>query len=55
MTPLTGDGASPPTAVVEDPVRRLAEGMRVLNLVDEPTRRAAAPVATPEKREAEGA
>ena len=30
-------------------------GMRVLNLVDEPTRRAAAPVATPEKREAEGA
>jgi uncharacterized membrane protein len=30
-------------------------GMRVLNLVDEPTRRAAAPVVTPEKREAEGA
>jgi uncharacterized membrane protein len=30
-------------------------GMRVLNLVDEPSRRAAAPVATPEKREAEGA
>lgn len=30
-------------------------GMRVLNLVDEPTRRAAAPVATPEKEEAEGA
>lgn len=30
-------------------------GMRVLNLVDEPARRAAAPVATPEKREAEGA
>jgi uncharacterized membrane protein len=29
-------------------------GMRVLNLVDEPTRRAAAPVATPEKEEAEG-
>ena len=29
-------------------------GMRVLNLVDEPARRAAAPVATPEKREAEG-
>jgi uncharacterized membrane protein len=29
-------------------------GMRVLNLVDEPTRRAAAPVATPEKKEAEG-
>jgi uncharacterized membrane protein len=28
-------------------------GMRVLNLVDEPARRAAAPVATPEKREAE--
>jgi uncharacterized membrane protein len=30
-------------------------GMRVLNLVDEPARKAAAPVATPEKREAEGA
>ena len=30
-------------------------GMRVLNLVDEPALRAAAPVATPEKREAEGA
>jgi uncharacterized membrane protein len=30
-------------------------GMRVLNLVDEPSRRAAAPIATPEKREAEGA
>jgi uncharacterized membrane protein len=30
-------------------------GMRVLNLGDEPARRAAAPVATPEKREAEGA
>jgi uncharacterized membrane protein len=30
-------------------------GKRVLNLVDEPARRAAAPVATPEKREAEGA
>ena len=29
-------------------------GMRVLNLVDEPARRAAASVATPEKREAEG-
>jgi uncharacterized membrane protein len=29
-------------------------GMRVLNLVDEPARRAAAPVPTPEKREAEG-
>jgi uncharacterized membrane protein len=29
-------------------------GMRVLNLVDEPTRRAAAPIETPEKREAEG-
>lgn len=29
-------------------------GMRVLNLVDEPARKAAAPVATPEKREAEG-
>lgn len=29
-------------------------GMRVLNLVDEPARRAAEPVATPEKREAEG-
>jgi uncharacterized membrane protein len=29
-------------------------GMRVLNLVDEPSRRAAAPVATPEKKEAEG-
>jgi uncharacterized membrane protein len=29
-------------------------GMRVLNLVGEPTRRAAAPVPTPEKREAEG-
>ena len=28
-------------------------GMRVLNLVDEPTSRAAAPVATPEKKEAE--
>ena len=30
-------------------------GMRVLNLVDEPARKAAAPVATPEEREAEGA
>jgi uncharacterized membrane protein len=30
-------------------------GMRVLNLVDEPSLKAAAPVATPEKREAEGA
>ena len=30
-------------------------GQRVLNLVDEPSRRAAAPVATPEKRDAEGA
>ena len=30
-------------------------GMRVLNLVDEPARRAAVPVATPEKNEAEGA
>ena len=30
-------------------------GMRVLNLVDEPALRAAAPVATPEKEEAEGA
>jgi len=30
-------------------------GMRVLNLVDEPARKAAAPVVTPEKREAEGA
>ncbi len=30
-------------------------GMRVLNLVDEPAGRAAAPVATPEKREAEDA
>jgi putative peptide zinc metalloprotease protein len=30
MTPLTGDGASPPTAVVEDPVRRLAEGTELL-------------------------
>ena len=29
-------------------------GMRVLKLVDEPTRRAAAPIPTPEKREAEG-
>jgi uncharacterized membrane protein len=29
-------------------------GMRVLNLVDEPARRAAAPVATPEKTMAEG-
>ena len=29
-------------------------GMRVLNLVDEPATRAAAPVATPEKKEAEG-
>jgi uncharacterized membrane protein len=29
-------------------------GMRVLNLVGEPTRRAAAPVPTPEKKEAEG-
>jgi uncharacterized membrane protein len=29
-------------------------GMRVLNLVDEPARRAAAPVATPGKEEAEG-
>jgi uncharacterized membrane protein len=30
-------------------------GMRVLNLVSEPARKAAAPVATPEKKEAEGA
>jgi uncharacterized membrane protein len=30
-------------------------GMRVLNLVDLPSREASAPVATPEKREAEGA
>jgi uncharacterized membrane protein len=30
-------------------------GMRVLNLVDEPALKAAAPVATPEKKEAEGA
>ena len=30
-------------------------GMRVLNLVDEPARRASAPVPTPEKKEAEGA
>jgi uncharacterized membrane protein len=30
-------------------------GMRVLNLVDEPSSSAAAPVATPEKQEAEGA
>jgi uncharacterized membrane protein len=30
-------------------------GMRVLNLIDEPARKAAAPVATPEKSEAEGA
>ncbi len=30
-------------------------GMRVLNLVDEPARKAATPVATPEKNEAEGA
>jgi uncharacterized membrane protein len=30
-------------------------GMRVLNLVEEPARRAAAPVATPEKEMAEGA
>ncbi len=29
-------------------------GMRVLNLVGEPTRKAAAPVPTPEKKEAEG-
>ena len=29
-------------------------GMRVLNLVDEPTKRAAAPVEYPEKEEAEG-
>jgi uncharacterized membrane protein len=29
-------------------------GMRVLNLVDEPTRRAVAPIETPEKEEAEG-
>jgi uncharacterized membrane protein len=29
-------------------------GMRVLNLVSEPARKAAAPVATPEKKEAEG-
>jgi uncharacterized membrane protein len=29
-------------------------GMRVLNLVDEPTARAVAPVETPEKKEAEG-
>jgi uncharacterized membrane protein len=32
-----------------------AHGMRVLKLVDEPALKAAAPVATPEKREAEGA
>jgi hypothetical protein len=30
-------------------------GMRVLNLVEEPALRAAAPVATPEKERAEGA
>ena len=30
-------------------------GMRVLNLVDEPTARAISPVPTPEKEEAEGA
>jgi len=30
-------------------------GMRVLNLVDEPSSRASAPVPTPEKKEAEGA
>ena len=30
-------------------------GMRVLKLVDEPARRAAAPIPTPEKRDAEGA
>lgn len=30
-------------------------GMRVLKLVDEPARRAAAPIPTPEKKEAEGA
>jgi uncharacterized membrane protein len=30
-------------------------GMRVLNLVTEPARKAAAPIATPEKKEAEGA
>lgn len=30
-------------------------GMRVLNLVDEPAKRASAPVPTPEKKEAEGA
>jgi uncharacterized membrane protein len=30
-------------------------GMRVLNLVDEPARKAAAPLPTPEKKEAEGA
>lgn len=29
-------------------------GMRVLNLVDEPARKAAAPIVTPEKKEAEG-
>jgi uncharacterized membrane protein len=29
-------------------------GMRVLNLVEEPTRRAAAPIETPEKQQAEG-
>jgi putative peptide zinc metalloprotease protein len=30
MTTLTGDGPSPPTAVPEDPVRRLAEGTELL-------------------------
>jgi putative peptide zinc metalloprotease protein len=30
MTTLTSDGQSPPTAVVEDPVRRLAEGTELL-------------------------
>jgi putative peptide zinc metalloprotease protein len=30
MTTLTGDGQSPPTAVVGDPVRRLAEGTELL-------------------------
>jgi putative peptide zinc metalloprotease protein len=30
MTTLTGDGQSPPTAVVRDPVRRLAEGTELL-------------------------
>ena len=30
MTTLTGDGQSPPTAVVRDPVRRLAEGTELI-------------------------